>query len=182
MRTTKTIKIIIESVKRGYKVTEDGRVFGLTKELIVKTRGNQRYPTISVSTELTASKVFGIPLHQLAAYCFYGVKTFSNGIVVRHLNGNVLDVSKQNIVLGTYSENNLDKLETIRINAAQSARASQGYLPINSKLPKSTREEIRLLYQEGYSLRTLANEYSVSKSTIYNLISGKTYDETRANW
>lgn len=51
---------------------------------------------------------FCLYVHFLAAYCFHGEAVFRTE-VVRHKNDQPLDVSRTNIVLGTYSENEADK-------------------------------------------------------------------------
>lgn len=172
----KTHDIIKESFKRGYRVTEDGKLLGLKGYLNISLYGEAKYPTFSVTTNLTQSGIYGIPVHQFAAYCFYGEETFNLNKVVRHLDGNVLNVSKTNIVLGTHSENNLDKPESVRIATAKKARAAQGYTPINAKLKEDARSEIIRLYHLGYSYSHLAALFNVCKSTIANLINGHTYN------
>ena len=53
------------------------------------------------------------------------IKTFEKGIQVRHIDRNVLNLRKENIRLGTSSENQLDKPKHIRVAAAKKARESQ---------------------------------------------------------
>lgn len=150
---------------------------GLKGPIPIKLYGKAKYPTVSVSTTHTESKVYGIPVHLLAAYCFYGEAVFDKHTVVRHLNG-VLDVSKNQLILGSHSENNLDKPKEVRQNAAKLARQSQGITPRNAKLCGSDRERIIVLRKLGRSYSYLANLFSVSRSTIANLISGRTYSES----
>lgn len=172
----KTYQIIVDAVSRGMYVSEEGKVIGISgKELAIRKRGKQKYPTISVTTELTKSGRYGIPAHQLAAYCFYGEKMFDPGLVVRHLNGNVLDLSKINIVLGTHSENNLDKPKNIRVEAARKARLSQGLFPKNSKFNEEQVREARNLHKDGHTVSELVDKYGVSKTTIKDLLRKKTY-------
>lgn len=169
--------IIRESFEKGYRVTEAGELIGLKGRIPIKLYGRAKYPTVSVSTDRTASKVYGLPVHLLAAYCFYGEKVFDSNLVVRHLNG-VLDVSKVNLVLGTHSENNLDKPKEVREYAAKKARQSQGVTPRNAKLDGKSRARVLELRQLGRSYNYLANLFNVSKSTIANLVNGRTYSES----
>ena len=87
----------VEATECGYLITDEGEVLGPKGQLATKLYGNQRYPTISTNW---GGRVFGIPTHALAAYCFYGEESFKKGIVVRHVDGNTLNVSKKNLILG----------------------------------------------------------------------------------
>lgn len=163
--------------KKGYRVSDDGILYGLKgAPIVVRRRGNQRYPTFSVNVgKLTKSGVFGIPVHKFAAYCFYGDGSFQEGLVVRHINRDTCDISKENIKMGTPSDNNLDKPAEIRSYAARKARASQGYRAYNAKLCDDQVREIRVRYRNGDTARKLANEFGVSDVTIYNIVNKRRY-------
>ena len=176
---TKTQLRILEAVERGYTVTDDGKLLSKNKELKYSLSSKQRYPTFSTNW---GGRVFGIPIHLFAAYIFYGNLAFEKGVVVRHLNGNTLDFSKGNLVLGTHSENNLDKPKHIRIAAAKKARASQGVTPVNAKLTIEQVKEIREIYlhrkgkkfPNGF-VKSLCDKYSVSRTVISKIVRGKHY-------
>lgn len=139
----------------------------------LKIYGCQRYP----STAILRKKHF--PLHKFVAYLLYGEDAFSTNLEVRHLNGNTLDLSKDNIVLGTSSENQLDKNCSDRSRAASIARNSQGR-PTNSKLTEECVREIREYYKSnkiGKKVKSgllieLSLKYDVSiqciQSVVYN--------------
>lgn len=175
---TKTQKRIIEAVSRGYSVTEDGKLFGPKGEIKVALHGSQRYPTFSTNW----GYVFGIPVHQFAAYIFYGEAAFEGGIVVRHLNANTLDFSKENIVLGTHSENNLDKSPEVRSAAAKKARESQGKRPLNAKLTDEQVEFIKNFYSElngkkapNGVVKDLCKTFNVSRTVLCKIKNGEYY-------
>ena len=166
-----------EAFQRGYYVTKDGKVFGPRKQISIKLHGKQRYPTISTNW---GGKVYGIPAHYLAAYCFYGDKVFDQSLVVRHLDANTLNLSKENLCLGTHSDNNLDKPSSARKDAAIKARKAQETIPNNAKL---TKEQVLYIYNKMKSVKgkkpngfvkQLCDKFQVSK-TVINKIERKEY-------
>lgn len=166
---------ILTAYDKGYRVTDNGVLVGLQgRPLSIAKRGKQKYPTFSVAGVPNINNkygVFGIPIHKFAAYCFYGESMFDSECV-RHKNGNVLDISKENIALGTHSENQLDKSPEIRRSAASKARKSQGYRPLNAKLSDSEAEEVKTSKEKS---SVLASKYKVSRQTIWNIRTGKKY-------
>lgn len=180
MKLNKTQTRILEAVERGYSVVE-GKMYGPRGVLSTKLTGLQRYPTFSTNW----SGVFGVPVHLFAAYQYYGVAAFHPEQVVRHLNGDTLDFSKTNLVLGTASENNLDKTAEVRQAVARKARASQPISPGNSKLLPYQVVEIRCAYAQlttkkapnGFT-KSLCATYGVSRTVIHKIITGKYYRES----
>ena len=176
MSLREAIKIAYE---KGYRIDIDGKLHGISgKELAVKLRGTQRYPTFAVNVgKLTSSGVYGIPAHKYAAFCFYGESAFGEGLVVRHLDGDVTNLSKENILLGSHSQNNMDKDPEVRKSAAKKARAAQGRRPNNAKLNSDQVREIRNRYEKGESGYAICKDYGVSNVTIYDIINGRKYND-----
>ena len=180
MNLNKTQTKILEAVERGYSVV-GGKMYGPRGVLSIKLAGSQRYPTFSTNWQ----GVFGVPVHLFAAYQYYGAAAFNPGQVVRHLNGDTLDFSKANLVLGTHSQNNLDKSAEVRQAAARKARASQPVTPGNSKLLPHQVAEIRAAYAQlttkkapnGFT-QALCTNYGVSRTVINKIIQGKYYRES----
>lgn len=177
---TKTHMRIIEAVDRGYSVSEDGEMFGPKGKIKVSLYGKQRYPTFSTNW----GSVFGIPVHMFAAYVFYGSLLFDKTKVVRHLNGLTLDFSKSNIVLGTPSENELDKDKETRVRSAKAGRASQGIRPSNSKLTDGQVREIKEFFNILQGRRagqgdviSLALRMGVSSVVLYKIKNGEYYKD-----
>ena len=88
---------------RGFRVTKEG--------ICISSKGNKvgsinqyNYYTF----ELKDIKRFTISIHRLQAYQKFGNKIYEPNMVVRHLNGNSLDNSWDNIEIGTQSDNWLD--------------------------------------------------------------------------
>ena len=178
---TKTHSRILEAVERGYTVNEHGEFFGPKGKLSIRKSGKQRYPTFSTNW---GGYVFGVPAHMFAAYIFYGEECFEEGIVVRHLNADTEDLSKQNILLGSYSDNEHDKSSEKRSEVARKARAAQGKSSFSAKLTNEAVREIREFYStlEGKkapngALKALADKYNVSPTVIINVKNGVYYVE-----
>ena len=178
---TKTQQRILEAVERGYWVTEEGILFGPKGAINVKLSGKQRYPTFTTNWEY----VFEVPVHQFAAYCFYGEEAFSPALVVRHLDANTLNFSKENLVMGTHSENNLDKPKDVRVKAAKVARDSQGYTPMNAKLNKEQVEMVRAFYREldgkkapNGAVKELCDVLGVTRTVLIKIKNGEYYAKT----
>lgn len=171
----KAIKIALE---RGYRVTDSGKLISsyTSKPLKVMVRGKQRYPTFTLNKfPFTVSQKFGIPVHIFAARYFYG--KIKKELIVRHLDGNVLNISKSNIKLGTHSQNNLDKKPKIRKEAAKKARAAQGYRAHNHKFTDSQVQYIRIMFKNGYKQKEIAEKFNVTRQCIYLIVNYKAYKD-----
>ncbi len=93
--------------RKGYKVTANGKLLN-PRGLVVGTHSNKKglmYEYVSVLYERKIGKLF---THRLQAFQKYGAKLYEEGCVVRHLNGNSLDNSIDNIAIGTKIDNALD--------------------------------------------------------------------------
>lgn len=170
---------IVEAVQRGYYVTEDGKLFGPKGQLRCRRYGKQTYPTFSTNW---GGRVYGIPAHKLAAYCFYGKDAFEPGVVVRHLNADVLDISRENITLGSYSDNERDKPAQVRRRSAIAGRRSQGYRAVNRKLTEDQADEVREFYNnlggrkapQG-AVKELGEKLGVSRTVLNKIKKGAYY-------
>lgn len=175
---TKTQQRIIEAVARGYRV-EGNQLIGPKGPLKVSCHGKQRYPTFSTNW---GGVVYGVPVHQLAAYQFYGIAAFAKGVQVRHLDGDTLNFSKANILLGSSSQNQMDKCPVSRKQAAQKARAAQGVTPCNAKLSPTQVQEIKDTYAalkgkkapNGFT-KQLTEQYGVTRTVINKVVRGLHY-------
>ena len=101
-------KLTVESFNKGYKIDINGNIISPYNN-IIKGRifNNGKIAFGFRSKGFTYSKA--VYAHKLQAYQKFGNKVFEKGIVVRHLNGNPLDNSWDNIEIGTQSDNMYDK-------------------------------------------------------------------------
>lgn len=108
-------------------------------------------------------------VHRLQAFQKYGNKLFDENTYVRHLNGDSLDNSFENISIGTQSENMMDKSQVVRQKQAEHAASYK------RKFSYEDIRSIRSKKRNGYTLRELANEYNSSKGHISDIIHRKIY-------
>lgn len=104
-------------------------------------------------------------LHRAMAYRKYGNKIFAEGVVVRHKDGDKMNWSSRNIVLGTHSENMRDiPMETRRkMNSSPRERDPQ------------TREALKaqvfdLLKNSTMSQRDISKKTGVPRGTLHRWI------------
>lgn len=166
---------ILLAYEKGYRVSDDGTLFGVRgRALSTSCSEKHQYPTFSIAgVEGVKNKygVYGIPVHKFAAYCFYGENYF-NAECVRHLDGDVENFSKDNISLGTHSENNRDKSPEVRSAVAKKARAAQGVRPKNARFSD---DQVRFIRSSSRKAPDLAREFGVTKEAIYLIRNRKNY-------
>ena len=173
----KAIQIALDKI---YYMTDDGRLIGPKGQVKITLYGKQKYPTFSVSGvpgPKNKNGVFAVPVHKFAACFFFGIEKVMEANCVRHLDGNVLNLAKTNLSLGTHSENNLDKNLEIRSAAAAKARAAQGSRPLNAKFSD---EQIVFIKTSTLSGVSLAKMFDVTPAAISNIRKGKNYADITA--
>ncbi len=154
-----------ELVKLGYKLTTDGRLVTPTKI----TNGTVTSTGYLATKVLVGNKRYNVKLHRLQAYQKFGDELYGSNIVVRHINDDKQDNSWDNIDIGTYSDNAMDRSPKLRkelaLNAAKSTR----------KLSEEQLQLLRTDRERGLSLSFLSKKYSISKSTVSYIVNNKTY-------
>lgn len=159
MYLSKNKEALLIAVAKGYRIDEYGNVFSSTNT-VVKPHINQNgYKTFSVRLQERKSR--GVYFCRLQAYQKYKDKAFEAGIVVRHLNGNPLDDSYENIAIGTHSDNMLDKPKSKRIELATKASQFARVRP-DSQLQEIFDDR----YKNGFSYKDLLEKYNIAKSTL----------------
>lgn len=160
------------AVEKGYFLDKEGNIFspkGLIKGKITHSR-NRVYKVISIKLpKELGGKVAQVKAHRLQAYQKFGDEIFKSEVEVRHLNGNSLDNSWDNLALGTASENALDKPREVRIQSAVNAASKL------RKLTKEQLEKLRVDRSSGLSYQELASRYDIAKSTVSYVCNNKTY-------
>mgnify|MGYP003477962981 FL=1 len=154
---------LLEAVRVGYKVDEEGNVFYKKRKHNLSTNTTTKYYYISRRILIDGKSVSKqVSVHRLVAHQRYGEEIFKKGVHVRHLNGNKKDNSKDNILIGTASENNMDKPSDVRMKMA---------LRATSFVKKHNHEEIIKLHIEGLSYKQIAEKLNIkSKGTISFII------------
>ena len=104
-------KMLKACVTEGYTVLKNGDVISPSGEKIKPYKWGKsiKYLKIRYKNKNIVKLITEVAIHRLQAYKKFGDKIFEKGIVVRHLNGNSLDNSWDNIVIGTQSDNMFDR-------------------------------------------------------------------------
>lgn len=109
-------------------------------------------------------------VHRFKAYKLYGNRLFEDGIQVRHLNGDKLDFSNDNILISTASQNMMDIPLEKRLYSARCAAAKK------RKFTDGEVELIRAMVGFGIKAGRIARLYGVRKSTMSYIVNRKTYN------
>ena len=145
--------------RKGYRVRGDGVVenaCGHARKLTLQVGkdGYKRYK-FNIRDGCGASRA--VLVHRLQAYQKFRESMFVPGIQVRHKNGNSLDNSTDNILIGTASQNMMDKPKEERQRLAGNA---------NRKHSPELIEKIRGEHDAGVSYNKLSKKYGLSKSML----------------
>lgn len=162
----------IEGYEGLYQVSNLGRVKSLDR---IDCRGQHREPKFMKARPTKQGylrvglwkngKVKTVSIHRLVAEAF-----ISKNFTVNHKDGNKSNNTVDNLEWMTQKENNIHAYET--------GLKSQGEQWFNSKFSKEQVIEIRKNYipfSEEYGKNALAKKYNVAPSTIYNIVTKKTY-------
>lgn len=121
------------AVIRGYRVDRDGQVVSPAGRPVKATAEGHGYLTFGFRLGVGHPRgtQCAIKVHRLQAFQKFGKAAFEPGIVVRHMNGNRLDASWDNIEIGTHRENSADICKVAFGNAirASNFRRAVSYYP-----------------------------------------------------
>lgn len=145
---------------RGYRVTKDGDLLN-PKEKKIGSINNTGYEGTGIWIDKKQQKLH---THRIQAYQKYGNKLYEDGIVVRHLNGNPLDNSFNNIAIGTYRDNTMDIPKEIRTKSCVAAAKT------HIKYPKEFVLKLREEYKEMKSYSELSKKHNMPTSMVWQLI------------
>jgi hypothetical protein len=150
---------------KGYKVLRSG-ILVTPSGLRTLGRLDDGYMSFTVSTSTGKRRV---RVHRLVAYQKYGEAAMGSGIVTRHKNNIPTDNRWSNILIGTNSDNMMDRPAEDRVDKARNAAS---YL--RKLTPKQVRD-IRKKRKGGAKYSELCTEYSIRKSTLSYVINRITY-------
>lgn len=115
-------RIEVYAYRLGFRVSRNGDLISFTRrkrQCLLHPKG---YKCISLRVKVEDESVYKLLfVHRLQAYQKFGENLFKPGIVVRHLNGNPVDNSYDNIEIGTESDNRMDISKEKRIEWARNA-------------------------------------------------------------
>lgn len=152
---------IMGAVIKGYYVDKDGNVYSPNKKLNPNTSNGY----LEFGYRNKNNKIIKLKVHRLQAYQKYGEKVFEDGIVVRHLNGNRLDASYDNIAIGTCHDNNMDIPEEKRKEYAINA---------TKHMIKHDFIKIREFYNKCKSYKETMKHFNISsKGTLHYILNNR---------
>jgi hypothetical protein len=177
MNLGKNNQAIVNAHQMGYKVTDDGRVLSpFTGRERILWNDKKRYRKLQ--TDIKGYLCFGIGkcaskvmVHRLQAYQKFGNKIFEDGIQVRHLNGNSLDNSFDNIAIGTASDNMMDKPKALRVR--QASLANKKHKDVLA---------IRAFYRTCNSYKKTMERFNISsKGTLHFILNNAIHEKEDYN-
>lgn len=146
--------------QNGYYIAKNGDAFSKSRKL--KLRLKSKTNVYYIFKIRYYGKSVAIAVHRLQAYQKFGNAIFEKDTVVRHLNGNSLDNSVDNISIGTQSDNMMDISREIR--TAKAIRATSFWQKFNH-------EDVFSYYQETHSYKkTMAKFGMTSKGSLHYII------------
>lgn len=151
---------VITAYKKGYRIIL-GEINYKNKKIKGKI-GNNGYRLIGLRDEL--GNRINAPVHRLVAYQKYGDKIFEKGIYVRHYDGDKLNNLLENILIGTHSENMMDKHPDVRRNAAIKASLSA---------KKHNHDDIIKYHKEGNSYKKIKEKFGIKSNGTISFIINK---------
>lgn len=155
----KCTKFLVDAYNMGYRINNEGHATSPHGKVLKPYRNNRGYYRFNIRINKVSGSVL---YHRLMAYQKYGELLFAANCV-RHLNGNSLDNSYDNIEIGSWSDNMMDIPKEIRVRKA--ANANMKYKNI---------DEIRDYYNNCKSYKETMERYGISsKGTLYYILKNR---------
>lgn len=145
--------------RKGYRVLEDGSVEnaeGKIRKLQAYGRPGARYLRFNINTP---SGVFPVCVHKLQAFQKFGEDAFVHDCT-RHIDGNSMNNSPDNIELGSHRDNAMDRAPEARQAHAQ--RAADSNIAYDWAAIESD------YFNEGLGFKKLAAKYGARTGTLSN--------------
>jgi hypothetical protein len=151
--------------EKGYRVLPDGSVCSPKGRILSRNNTDRDgYPQFRFEKGCTY-----IPVHRLAAYQKFGKRLYDPGIEVRHRRNDPSNSRPCNILIGTRSQNSMDKSRATRVRVAKIAAAAR------RSLTDTQVDQLRKDRDGGMSYLELMAKYEIAKSTVSYIVRRKTY-------
>lgn len=133
--------VILFAVAKGVSFDFESQELVTHKGTRVKLKlyGGQRYPVYTIAT--SGKKKSSFLIHKLAGYLLFGIAALGK-VHVRHLDGDVLNLSKANLAIGTAQQNESDKPFLVKSRAGKLARKAQTDAGVTSAAKKVSDAEV----------------------------------------
>ena len=165
---SKTSKALRKAGSLGYHVTPGGAATTPSGRVVTRKCGRV-FSYIAFGFVDDELGFVNVPAHRLQAYQKYGEAIFERGMEVRHLNGDYVDNSADNIALGTPTQNRMDMPVDVRRRIARAGAIAQ------RRLSDGQVERLRKRRREGAKYKDLMEEFGIAKSTVSYIVNHKTY-------
>lgn len=147
---------------RGYRISRDGNVIGIDGKSVNVAYNSKKYYRFRLTRD---HKRIDITVHRLQAYQKFKDEIFREDLEVRHFDGNKINNSEDNILLGTHSQNMLDIPMKIRIEKSSKA---------NKKYDDSFIIKVKEFYDNTKSYQQCLDKFGLSsKGTLHYLLKKK---------
>lgn len=144
------------ALDRGYHVDNEGICLNKNGKQVGYKNGNYNSFNIRIDNKFKC-----IRIHRLQAYQKFGTKLFKKGCVVRHLDGDSLNNSIDNIEIGTQSQNMMDVPIKMRVVKAKYASS---FMKLNLDYNKIKQfHKIKSSYKETMSKFNIKSKSTLSK-------------------
>ncbi len=152
-------KVLILSIKKGYSIDVNGAVTNPSGNKVKGFINSLGYRSFGIRSKYGTNS---IPFNRLQAYLKYGDIVFDSKCVCRHKNGNPLDNSINNILVGSQSMNMMDIPKEIRVKKAKYA---------SSFLKKYNNDEVKLFHKVCKSYKKTMVKFNISsKGTLHYIL------------
>lgn len=180
--------LIMWAFERGYRFDFDTQqmITPRNKRITPKLYGRQRYPIMTINDGTGTRKNASFAIHKFVGYTIFGEIALRKGVNVRHKDDNPMNLSRENIDIGSSQDNNLDKHPELRKKMASKARSAQGIRPGSVKVTDAQAEAIlrQYLHLKGRNKRapmgtinTLQLTYPFTRQCIQAICTGKSFPD-----
>jgi len=151
-------RTLLWAVGHGYTVDRSGAVF-LPNGKLCRQRLIDGYWTITAGPG-NGNERGAVRVHKLIGYFKYGEAIFADGLVLRHRDNNARNNTWDNVVIGTQSQNMLDRpLEDRRLHAQRAADTKR-------VLDDDGVAQLKADRATGMTYSQLRAKYGLAKSSI----------------
>ena len=167
---SKANDLLLLAKDKGYTCDESGNVIGPKGNILVappkESKEGRRGFSIRTDKLTGRRSTSVIPVHRFIAFCKFGTKLFDESLVVRHIDGNVLNNSWDNLQLGSQSENMMDRPQAKRVSHAKRAAS---FVRI---FTDSQENEIREFHSKTRSYKGTMEKFKIgNKATLHYILS-----------
>jgi hypothetical protein len=162
--TPKSREAIYWAYEKGYRVLDDGTLLNPRGRKLHPTPTSVGYPSFGTGSRKPQRTVL---LHVFAAYCWYGEAALE-AECIRHKDDVRTHCTRNNILIGSRTDNRLDMPADIRWEIAHKAR--DGRYGKTSGERNQRYNRIVHLRRIGWSLRRIAGNVGMAKTSVMHVL------------